>query len=139
LSRLCAMPIARRRARLNKPLIVKQNWIAATLYFGRRPRLPRLHCRASTCPCPARRAGSQAPSMPCCRLSSWSFGTLVLLEHSCRQFTPRPRSTAAPADLCNKAVLGHYSLAMTMRYVHLSPEHLQEARQLNPLARLNLG
>ncbi|MEQ1639093.1 MAG: tyrosine-type recombinase/integrase [Methylococcales bacterium] len=36
-------------------------------------------------------------------------------------------------------VLGHHSLAMTMRYAHLSPEHLQETRQLNPLARLNLG
>jgi hypothetical protein len=33
-------PIASRRARLNKPLTVKQNWIAASLYFGRRPRLP---------------------------------------------------------------------------------------------------
>jgi len=40
LSRLCAMPIAWRKARLNKPLIVKQNWIAASLYFRRRPRLP---------------------------------------------------------------------------------------------------
>lgn len=36
-------------------------------------------------------------------------------------------------------ILGHHSLAMTMRYAHLSPEHLQETRQLNPLARLNLG
>ena len=34
--------------------------------------------------------------------------------------------------------LGHQSLTMTMRYAHLSPEHLQETRQLNPLARLNL-
>lgn len=36
-------------------------------------------------------------------------------------------------------VLGHHSLTMTMRYAHLSPEHLQETRQLNPLAQLNLG
>ncbi|NOT65935.1 MAG: tyrosine-type recombinase/integrase [Methylotenera sp.] len=36
-------------------------------------------------------------------------------------------------------ILGHHSLAMTMRYAHLSPEHLQETLQLNPLARLNLG
>lgn len=36
-------------------------------------------------------------------------------------------------------ILGHHSLTMTMRYAHLSPEHLQETRQLNPLARLNLG
>ncbi|WP_261534562.1 tyrosine-type recombinase/integrase [Burkholderia multivorans] len=33
-------------------------------------------------------------------------------------------------------ILGHSSLQMTMRYSHLAPEHLQEARQLNPLALL---
>lgn len=33
-------------------------------------------------------------------------------------------------------ILGHHSLAMTMRYAHLSPEHLQEARKLNPLAMI---
>jgi integrase len=36
-------------------------------------------------------------------------------------------------------ILGHHSLTMTMRYAHLSPEHLQETRQLNPLAKLDLG
>lgn len=41
--------------------------------------------------------------------------------------------------LALQKVLGHHSLTMTMRYAHLSPEHLQETRQLNPLARLNLG
>ena len=35
-------------------------------------------------------------------------------------------------------VLGHHSLVMTMRYAHLSPEHLQETLQLNPIAKLNL-
>lgn len=33
-------------------------------------------------------------------------------------------------------ILGHSSLQMTMRYAHLAPDHLQEARHLNPLARL---
>lgn len=33
-------------------------------------------------------------------------------------------------------ILGHSSLTMTMRYAHLAPEHLQEAKALNPLARL---
>lgn len=33
--------------------------------------------------------------------------------------------------------LGHHSLAMTMRYAHLSPQHLAETRHLNPLAQLN--
>lgn len=36
-------------------------------------------------------------------------------------------------------ILGHANVTMTMRYSHLSPEHLQEARNLNPLARLTLG
>ena len=31
-------------------------------------------------------------------------------------------------------ILGHSSLAMTMRYAHLAPEHLQEAVKLNPLS-----
>lgn len=30
-------------------------------------------------------------------------------------------------------ILGHASLAMTMRYAHLSPDHLQDALTLNPL------
>ena len=32
--------------------------------------------------------------------------------------------------------LGHSDLKMTMRYAHLSPEHMQEVRRLNPLALL---
>lgn len=31
-------------------------------------------------------------------------------------------------------ILGHTSLAMTMRYAHLSPDHLQDALRLNPLS-----
>ena len=36
-------------------------------------------------------------------------------------------------------ILGHGSLTMTMRYAYLAPEHLQEAKNLNLLARLTLG
>lgn len=33
-------------------------------------------------------------------------------------------------------ILGHSSLTMTMRYAHLAPDHLQEAKRLNPLSLL---
>lgn len=36
-------------------------------------------------------------------------------------------------------ILGHASLTMTMRYAHLAPEHLQEAKALNPIALLTVG
>ncbi|WP_234267467.1 phage integrase [Hydrogenophaga sp. NFH-34] len=36
-------------------------------------------------------------------------------------------------------ILGHANVTMTMRYAHMSPDHLQEAKNLNPLARLTLG
>lgn len=35
-------------------------------------------------------------------------------------------------------ILGHANLTMTMRYAHLAPEHLQEAKTMNPLARLTV-
>ncbi|MEM8512317.1 integrase [Massilia sp. MP_M2] len=38
--------------------------------------------------------------------------------------------------LALQKVLGHSTLQTTMIYAHLSPEHLQEARHLNPLTRL---
>ena len=31
-------------------------------------------------------------------------------------------------------ILGHADIKMTMRYAHLSPEHLKEAIKFNPLA-----
>lgn len=33
-------------------------------------------------------------------------------------------------------VLGHSSLAMTMKYAHLAPDHLQDVLRLNPITRL---
>ncbi|CAE6712234.1 Tyrosine recombinase XerC [Paraburkholderia nemoris] len=39
--------------------------------------------------------------------------------------------------LALQRALGHHSLTMTMRYAHLSPEHLAETRQLNPVSRID--
>lgn len=36
-------------------------------------------------------------------------------------------------------ILGHANVTMTMRYSHMSPDHLQEAKKLNPLTALTLG
>ncbi|RTZ47617.1 hypothetical protein EKL30_01020 [Candidimonas sp. SYP-B2681] len=36
-------------------------------------------------------------------------------------------------------VLGHQDLKTTMRYAHLSPEHLEAARILNPISALTVG
>jgi integrase len=36
-------------------------------------------------------------------------------------------------------ILGHANVTMTMRYAHLSPDHLAEAKKLNPLTSLNFG
>lgn|GEM_PF-5096492 len=34
-------------------------------------------------------------------------------------------------------ILGHQSLAMTLCYAHLAPEHLQEATHFNPLDKVD--
>jgi integrase len=69
----------------------------------------------------------------------------VKLKLSQGQLTHILRHTFASHFMMNggnilalQKVLGHHSLAMTMRYAHLSPEHLQETRALNPLAKLEL-
>ena len=41
--------------------------------------------------------------------------------------------------LALQRTLGHQSLAMTMRYAHLAPDHLEEVKSLNPLAGLSVG
>lgn len=40
-------------------------------------------------------------------------------------------------SLVLQRILGHQSLAMTMRYAHLAPDHLEEATRLNPLAEVD--
>lgn len=72
--------------------------------------------------------------------------TQAKLKMSSGQLTHILRHTFASHFMMNggnilalQKLLGHHSLTMTMRYAHLSPDHLQEARRLNPLARINLG
>ncbi len=36
-----------------------------------------------------------------------------------------------------QGVPGHSGFTMTMRYAHFSPDHLEEAKKLNPLARVD--
>ncbi len=36
-------------------------------------------------------------------------------------------------------ILGHSTIAMTMRYAHFSPDHLEDAVRLNPLAVCGLN
>lgn len=71
--------------------------------------------------------------------------TTAKLKMSDGQLTHILRHTFASHYMMNggnilslQKVLGHHSLTMTMRYAHLSPEHLQETRTLNPLAHLNV-
>jgi integrase len=71
--------------------------------------------------------------------------TTAKLKMSEGQLTHILRHTFASHYMMNggnilslQKVLGHHSLTMTMRYAHLSPEHLQETRNLNPLAHLNV-
>ena len=69
LSKLCAMPTAWRKGRIESPLRCTSGCGPAC----------RLHGRASGGPCPARPAASHAPSTLRCIVSSWSSGTSVLL------------------------------------------------------------
>lgn len=69
--------------------------------------------------------------------------TQAKLKMSDGQLTHILRHTFASHFMMNggnilalQKLLGHHSLTMTMRYAHLSPDHLQEARKLNPLSRL---
>jgi integrase len=66
----------------------------------------------------------------------------VGLELPAGQLTHVLRHTFASHFMMNggniltlQKILGHASLTMTMRYAHLAPEHLEEAKRLNPLAK----
>lgn len=59
------------------------------------------------------------------------------MMHSLRHTFASHFMMAGGNILTLQKILGHQSLTMTMRYAHLVPERLQEARRLNPLALMN--
>ena len=81
--------------------------------------------------------------------SRWAFRSCVEkigLQLPQGQLTHILRHTFASHFIINggnilalQRILGHANVTMTMRYAHLSPDHLQEAKNLNPLTRLTLG
>jgi integrase len=56
------------------------------------------------------------------------------MTHSLRHTFASYFMMAGGNILTLQKILGHQSLTMTMRYAHLAPDHLQEAKRLNPLA-----
>ena len=70
------MPIACLNARPNSPLIVRQNWIAASENNDGRPRLPQAkpdHCRSRS----SQIITAPRAFRPGCSVSSWSSCTLA--------------------------------------------------------------
>ncbi|TBW60238.1 integrase [Burkholderia thailandensis] len=61
------------------------------------------------------------------------------MTHSLRHTFASHFIMAGGNILTLQKILGHQSLTMTMRYAHLAPDHLQEAKALNPLALITKG
>lgn len=59
------------------------------------------------------------------------------LTHSLRHTFASHFMIAGRNILTLQKILGHANLTMTIRYAHLAPDHLQEAKEFNPLALLS--
>lgn len=59
------------------------------------------------------------------------------LTHSLRHTFASHFMMAGRNILTLQKILGHANLTMTIRYAHLAPDHLQEAKEFNPLALLS--
>ena len=83
---------------------------------------------------------NEYPFQPCFNAFRWAVNRcgLVLpdgqLTHVLRHSFASHFMMRGGNILTLQRILGHASLVMTMRYAHLAPEHLEEARRLNPLA-----
>jgi integrase len=64
------------------------------------------------------------------------FSTPQQLTHILRHTFASHYMMAGGDILALQRILGHGNISMTMRYAHLSPDHLSSAVQLNPIAQL---
>lgn len=71
-----------------------------------------------------------------CAYERCEFQTPGQLTHILRHTFASHYMMGGGDILTLQRILGHSSITMTMRYAHLSPEHLSSAQQLSPLAQM---
>lgn len=79
--------------------------------------------------------------MPCrsafrCAYKRCGFDTPGQMTHILRHTFASHYMMAGGDILGLQRILGHSSITMTMRYAHLSPDHLESALRLSPLSQL---
>lgn len=74
----------------------------------------------------------------CCAYERCGFQTPGQLTHVLRHTFASHYMMGGGDILMLQRILGHSSITMTMRYAHLSPEHLESALRLSPLTQAGL-
>ncbi|MFO6224801.1 tyrosine-type recombinase/integrase, partial [Pseudomonas aeruginosa] len=70
-----------------------------------------------------------------CAYQRWGFQTPGQMTHILRHTFASHYMMGGGDILALQRILGHSSITMTMRYAHLSPEHLESALRLSPLTQ----